>query len=245
MAVAMVGPLVLVPPSERKVAGGTGRWDPASGRFPVLAGRRAAVVAALADRAAAPTLGVRGELLDRAVAALQAAHAGEAPALPAWRRYTGVVWVHLDPTTLRAADRRRIVVPSAVMGIAAGDEPVPDHRGKLSVSAPGLGRLDRWWREAVTDALAVTRRPVVDLLAAEQASAFDWDRLGAAVPVTRVRFLAAGGRGAAGHAAKAVKGIAARVVLADGPDALEGLDWPGWTARRSAAGGWDVVATAS
>jgi cytoplasmic iron level regulating protein YaaA (DUF328/UPF0246 family) len=242
MTGAMVAPLVLLPPSESKVAGGTGRWDPAAGRFPGLAGRRAAAVAALAAPAAAPLLGVRGELLERATAALRAADAGEAPALPAWRRYTGVVWVHLDPATLRAADRRRIVVPSAVMGLAAGDDPVPDYRGKLSVRVPGLGRLDRWWRDEVTDALLAARRPIVDLLAAEQASAVDWDRLGAARRVTRIRFLAAGGGGAAGHAAKAVKGIAARLVLTGGPDALEALDWAGWTARPSVAG-WEVVAT--
>ena len=242
MAAAMVAPLVLLPPSESKVAGGIGRWDPAAGRFPALADRRAATVAALASPAASSVLGVRGELLERATAALRAAAAGEAPALPAWRRYTGVVWVHLDPATLRAVDRRRIVVPSAVMGVAAGDDPVPDYRGKLSVRAPGLGRLDRWWRDDVTEALLAARRPIVDLLAAEQAGAVDWDRLGASRRVTRIRFLAAGGGGAAGHAAKAVKGIAARLVLTDGPDALASLDWAGWRARPS-PDGWEVVAT--
>jgi len=243
MAAAMVAPLVLLPPSESKVAGGTGRWDPAAGRFPGLADRRAAAVAALASPDASSALGVRGELLERATAAIRAAAAGEAPALPAWRRYTGVVWVHLDPATLRAAERRRIVVPSAVMGVAAGDDPVPDYRGKLSVRAPGLGRLDRWWRDDVTDALIAARRPIVDLLAAEQAAAVDWERLAASRRVTRIRFLAAGGAGAAGHAAKAVKGIVGRLVLTGGPDALAALDWAGWTARPSATG-WDVVATA-
>lgn len=237
----MVAPLVLLPASESKAAGGVGRWDPAAGRFATLAERRSAAVAALAAPSAASALGVRGELLDRATAALQAAAAGEAPALPAWRRYTGVVWVHLDPASLRAADRRRIVVPSAVMGIAAGDDPVPDYRGKLSVRVPGMGRLDRWWRDGVTDALLAARRPIVDLLATEQAGAVDWERLTAARRVTRIRFLAAGGGGAAGHAAKAVKGIVARLVLTQGPDALGALEWAGWTASPSAAG-WDVVA---
>lgn len=243
----MAAPFVLVPPSEGKVDGGKGTWHPATGRFAELAPRREEAVVALVEAAVAPddraakVLGVRGELLDRARAALLAARDGTAPALPAWRRYAGVVWVHLDPASLRAADRRRIVVPSALLGLVAGDDPVPDHRGKLSTNIPGLGRPDRWWRPHVTQALIAARRPVVDLLAAEQATAVDWDALTAAVPVTRVRFLAAGGRGAAGHFAKAAKGIAARLVLTDGPDALGDLDWQGWVAARTATG-WDVTA---
>jgi uncharacterized protein len=243
----MAAPLVLVPPSESKVVGGIGDWEPSTGRFSALAPRRTAAVAALArvaaGRDAAKVLGVRGDLLSRARASLESARDGTAPALPAWRRYAGVVWVHLEPASLPAADRRRLVVPSAVMGVAAGDDPVPDHRGKLSASVPRLGRLDRWWRAELTDALAATRRPVVNLLAAEQATAFDWDRLGAAVPVVHVRFLAADGRGAAGHAAKAAKGIVARLVLTVGADALEELSWQGWTAQRTPTG-WDVTAPA-
>lgn len=153
--------------------------------------------------------------------------AGTAPGLPAWRRFNGVVWEHLDPATLPPAARRRIVVPSAQLGLVRGDDQVPDFRLKFSVSVGDLGRLDRWWRDALTDVLSRTRGPIVDLLPNEHAAALDLTRLGRR-RVVRVAFVAADGAGAAGHAAKAVKGLLARAVLLGGLDAADGFAWRGW-----------------
>ena len=75
-----------------------------------------------------------------------------APTLPAVGRYDGVVWTHLGPADLDESQQARIVVPSAVVGLSAGTDPVPDHRLTFSVSLPGLGRLDRWWRPHLTEA---------------------------------------------------------------------------------------------
>jgi cytoplasmic iron level regulating protein YaaA (DUF328/UPF0246 family) len=159
--------------------------------------------------------GVQGALADRAVAAFAAIGDGSALALPAWRRYTGVVWEHLDPASLTAAQRRRIVVVSALMGAVGGDEPVPDHRLKLSVSLGRLGRLDRWWRPAVTEALALRGRgPIVDLLPREHAAAVDWDVLAERREVLRVPGVGTG------HAGKADKGRLARALLQEGRAAL-------------------------
>jgi len=198
-------PIVLLPPSEGKAAGGRGAWDPASGAFGGLAAQRAVVARAL-DRS----------LLDGA------------PVLPAWQRYTGVVWQHLDPGSLSPAARRRIVVVSGLLGLVRGDDPVPDHRLKLSVTLGRLGRLDRWWRPVLTDALRAHagRRPVWDLLPNEHAAAVVLE----GVRCTRVRCVTADGAGAAGHAAKAVKGIAARTILERGD--LGALAWQGWRAER-------------
>jgi cytoplasmic iron level regulating protein YaaA (DUF328/UPF0246 family) len=234
--------IVLLPPSEGKAPGGTRTWSYDDGAFGALAERRArvteALVADLADRKR--LFGTDGPLADRAVDAVRSVAASAAPVLPAWRRFTGVVWEHLDPATLAPAARRRIVVPSAQLGLTRGDDPVPDFRLKFSVAPTGLGRLDRWWRPELTAALARTRGPIVDLLPNEHAAALDLGSLGRR-RVVRVSFVANGGSSAVGHAAKAVKGVVARAVLVDGIDALDGFRWGGWQARMA---GDDVLVSA-
>lgn len=233
--------IVLLPPSEGKAAGGRGRWSPDSGAFAWLAPSRTAVAdavaAALDDRKR--LFGTDGPLADRAVEAACALADGTAPALPAWKRFTGVVWEHLDPASLPPAARRRVVVPSAQLGLVRGDDPTPDFRLKFAVSLPGLGRLDRWWRPQLTELLAGTRGPVVDLLPNEHAAAVDLGALPRRRRVLRVEFTDAAGRGAAGHAAKAVKGVLARTILLHGIDAVDGFEWCGW--RASSDGRTAVV----
>jgi cytoplasmic iron level regulating protein YaaA (DUF328/UPF0246 family) len=228
--------LVLLPPSEGKAPGGRGAWRPDTGDFAALAAPRRAVIDALAlvpagDRERVH--GARGALAERAHDASVAMRDGTAPSLPAWQRFTGVVWEHLDPASLPAAARKRIVVPSAVLGLCRGTDPTPDFRLKLSVSLPGLGRVDRWWRATLTVALARTRGPIVDLLPKEHAAAIDLDGLGSRV--MRVSF--ADARGAAvGHDAKAVKGSVARVLLTDGIDGLMTFAFEGWRAEPADGG---------
>jgi hypothetical protein len=224
--------IVLLPPSEGKAPGGSRTWSYDDGAFGALAERRALVAEALvADLSERRRLfGTDGPLADRAVDAVRSLAASAAPALPAWRRFTGVVWEHLDPATLTPAARRRIVVPSAQLGLTRGDDPVPDFRLKFTVAPTGLGRLDRWWRPDLTAALARTRGPIVDFLPNEHAAALDLRSLGRR-RVVRVSFVAAGGSSAVGHAAKAVKGVLARTVLVDGIEALDGFRWDGWQAR--------------
>jgi len=238
-------PLLLLPPSEGKAPGGRAPGRPDS-FADELAVPRARVLAELArvlrPRRAdvrARVLGVRGELLERAVEATDALVAGNAPVLPAWRRYTGVVWAGLDPATLSPSDRRRILVPSGLYGVTTAADPVADYRLKLLVSLGRLGRLSSFWRPSVTDALVerARGRDVVDLLPAEHAHAVDRDALAAAGRVVRVRFVTADGSRAVGHEAKSAKGRLARAVLDHGLDGARGFRADGW---RAAVDG-DVV----
>jgi cytoplasmic iron level regulating protein YaaA (DUF328/UPF0246 family) len=238
-------PVLLLPPSEGKAEGGRRRARAGAFDAP-LATDRATVVAAVARAVRAPdvaakVLGCRGDLLDRARTATVALAAGDAPRLPAADRYTGVVWEHLGP--LDAIDRRRVLVPSAVYGITTGADPIADHRLKLSVSLPRVGRLDRYWAGRITPLVAryARRRVVVDLLPEEHARAIDWPALESTVDVVHVTFRRADGAGAAGHAAKAAKGRFARVVLDDGLDAVRGFAWEGWRAVPADTG-IDVLA---
>lgn len=227
-------PVLLLPPSEGKADGG--RRGTRAGTFDAALGaERAAVVAALAravrtPEAAAKVLGCRGALLDRARAATAALVTGDTLRLPAADRYTGVVWEHLGQ--LDALERTRVLVPSAVYGITTAADPIADHRLKLSVTLPGLGRLDRYWAGRITPLLVrrSRRRVVVDLLPEEHARAIDWPALESTVEVLHVRFRRADGAGAAGHAAKAAKGRFARVVLDAGVDASRAFTWEGWRA---------------
>ena len=230
--------LVLLPPSEGKADGGRGRWVPDAGRFAALAASRTTVVDAYVAAIAADAervVGTSGQIAERARTAAAALAAGTAAALPAHRRFTGVVWEHLHPSDLPAAALHRIVVVSGLCGLLAATDPVPDHRLKLSVSLDGVGRLDRWWRPQLTEALAAhaRRRRVWDLLPKEHAAAVDLS----GVRVVRVRF-----EGDTGHAAKAVKGAFARAVLLDGRDAVPAFAFHDW---RAAWDGEDVVVTKS
>lgn len=168
-------------------------------------------------------LGVKGDHLDRAQAA-NVSLVG-ARSLPAWRRYTGVVWDHLDPATLEAAQRRRIVVVSGLLGLVRGDDPVPDYRLKMGANLAPFGKLSTWWRDDLSDTLnryargrsARQPRMIIDLLPKEHRAA--WSPAG---PVTGVsiEFVDPTGK-PGGHFAKAAKGELARAILTDGLGAVD------------------------
>jgi uncharacterized protein len=212
--------VVLLPPSEGKAEGGDGPpWAPDDGRFADLAPQRERVLTALrrANGGSQKLLGVKGEHLVRAKAANVAA-AG-APTLPAWRRFTGVVWDHLVGDGLPAAAQRRaadaVVVITALTGLSAWDDPVPDFRLKLSASPGRLGRVDALWRAPLTERLDahLEGSTVVDLLPNEHRAAWvpDPERY----RLLRPELTLPDGR-PAGHWGKAAKGLLTRQLLVTG-----------------------------
>lgn len=235
--------IVLLPPSEGKAAGGDGPpWATAPRAFLGLDDARTqvrdAVRAALADEPAAASrlLGARGPLLGRALEDWEALD--EAPTLPALARYTGVVWRALDPPSLdRAALRRlraRVLVPSGLWGLLAPGDPVPAYRLGMRASVAPLGPLAAWWRPRVTAILDERAAGgwLIDMLPAEHAASLD------PAGLTRARLLRValveddgrGGRRAAGHAGKHLKGLLARAVIeadARTPRAVAALEVPG------------------
>jgi uncharacterized protein len=250
-------PLLLLPPSKGKAAGGDG---PAYGACldvapqPLAAARRevlAAVTAAvpgLDDRALVRAAGVRTG--DVAMARELLLGLPEAPTLPARRRYTGVVHgnaglADLDPDAASA----EVLVVSPLLGLAGLDDPVPHYRLELTAALPGLGGLATFWRRALADhlsALAAGRR-VWDLLPAEHARVWPAAARGD-LDVIVVRFVRPGGGAANAARTKVAKGRLAAHLLASGattpalgPDAI-GADvlGPGW--QVEAAPG-ELVAT--
>lgn len=219
--------VLLLPPSEGKATGGgEPSWSPDLGTFgELLDDRRAEVLAALtaADGGDAKLLGVSGRHLDRA----RGANLGllGAPTLPAWQRYTGVVWDHLDPAGLTPAQRRSIVVVSGLHGLVRADDPVPDYRLKMGASLPPMKKLSTWWRPVLADVLVerLGDVAVVDLLPQEHRAALTVPRTGHLVPGAIVVDLVERSGASGGHAAKAAKGRLARHLLTSGGTIDEAL----------------------
>jgi uncharacterized protein len=171
---------ILLPPSEGKAGGGDPGGTPTLS-FAALDGPRKEVAgslaAAMADRGVAgKILGVKGEALAAAVAANTALDSS--PVLPAIDRYTGVLYDHLDSSTLRGHARRRltqqVIIVSGLWGLVRAGDLIPDYKLKVDASLPDLGRLSRWWRPRLSPVLdeAVAGGLVFDLLPGAHASAW-------------------------------------------------------------------------
>ncbi len=211
---------VLLPPSEGKSPGGDGpAWQPASGAFQDLAPPRVRVANALrrSKGGTKKTLGADGELLKRSKAANLSVVGG--PTMPAWQRFSGVVWEALGPSDLPARARRRaeagVLVVSAVAGLSAWNDPVPDFRLKLSASLPPIGRLAAFWQGPLTRILndRLEGATVVDLLPNEHRAA--WAPEPNRYDLVRPHLATRDGK-PAGHAGKATKGRLARAILESG-----------------------------
>lgn len=207
-------PLVLLPPSKGKAAGGDGGAYAATltDAHPLTAARRRVLAAVsgaastLDERALARLAGVGAAKVGEQRAALE--RLADAPTLPAHRRYTGVVHANaalsrLDPA--RAPLDVRVVSP--LLGLAALDEAVPAYRLELAASLAGLGGLGPFWREALAGPLAAlaTGRRVWDLLPAEHARVWPAASRGDAEVLT-VHFVRPDGRAANAARTKVLKG---------------------------------------
>jgi cytoplasmic iron level regulating protein YaaA (DUF328/UPF0246 family) len=174
--------LVLLPPSEGKAAGGRGRPVALDGlSLPELARPRATVLDELVglcsadeDKAAEVlglTPGLRGEV---------ARNAGlrTAPAMPAGRLYTGVLYEALGLATLDAAARRRanasLLVFSGLWGALRLTDRVPAYRCSMGVRLPGVGGLAAYWKPWLDAALpeAAGGGLVLDLRSSAYAAAW-------------------------------------------------------------------------
>lgn len=250
-----VRPLLLLPPSKGKTAGGEGAaFRRTLADDHPLAGARREVLTATVS--AAPALedtrvmrvgGVRRDQVEATRDLL--AGLATAPTLPAHRRYRGIVHgnaglAELDPCALDIDVR----IVSALMGLVALDEPLPEYRLEFSASLPDLGGIATFWRGHVGDHLRdlTADRPVWDLLPGEHARVWSpATRRGA--DVLDVRFQRPDGRPANAARTKVAKGHLAAFLIARphvSPRELsrEADIGPGWTIATDVDG---VVATCS
>jgi cytoplasmic iron level regulating protein YaaA (DUF328/UPF0246 family) len=179
-------------------------------------------------------LNARGPLLDRALLATKELAAATPRLRPAWKRYSGVVWTHLDPASLLPAARKRLLIPSSVYGLNSAEDRIADFRLKMNVAVGSLGTPASFWRPRLAPVLAshVKTAPIVSLLPKEHEMAIDLTALSRTRSVHRIVFSDDGGSATVGHDAKAVKGVLARALLVDGLGVLSSFEWSGWRAQR-------------
>lgn len=218
--------VILLPPSEGKASGGNGKkpWSGESGLFGGSLGdyRNDVATRLLAIKGGdQKLLGVKGTHLAQAQED-NCALIG-APSLPAWQRYTGVVWDHLNVATLERGSRstaiKRIFVPSGLAGIVRADDPLPSYRLKMGARLAPFGNMAAWWRDDITDAFVshIKNTLVVDLLPNDHKAALNWDNI---PRVVHVDLVSKKGSVVGGHNAKAAKGLLARQLLQSGNTSL-------------------------
>jgi uncharacterized protein len=232
--------LVLLPPSEGKATAGRGRPVALDGlSLPGLTAARESVLdelvalcAADEDKAAEVlglSPGLRGEV---------AKNAGlrTAPAMPAGRLYTGVLYDALDLASLDAAARRRahqsLLVFSGLWGAVRLTDRIPAYRCSMAVRLPGPGGLAAYWKPFMDEVMpeAAGGGLVLDLRSSAYASAWkprgEVARRTATVRVLQVTVVdGVEKRSVVSHFNKATKGRLVRALLTSGarprtPDAL-------------------------
>ena len=237
--------LILLPPSETKIDGGTGpTLDLRRLSFPRLESIRRDVLARLVDvcrdeetAIAALKLGVQGAAeieRNRAIAST--------PTLPAIERYTGVLFDAIDVATLsekeRARAATRIAVHSALFGLVRADDAVPAYRLSHNSRLPGVS-LVRLWRSAVSREIAEMSGLVVDLRSEGYAALGPVPARDNVVVIRVVSRTPDGAVRAISHANKRTKGAFTRDVLtlADAPrdahELIAAAAEVGWTLEHA------------
>lgn len=213
--------IVLLAPSEGKTPPppGVPPVDLAGLAFPALGERRATLIAALGRLAAGP----RRKALERL--GLSAAQEPElardadllhAPAAPAGEVYTGVLYQHLDLSSLTAAASRRaaerLYVASALWGAVSIADRIPAYRLSIGAQLPRIPNLARWWRPALAGALPADAF-LVDLRSSAYAAA--WRPAHGTTVEVKAFAEQDGARRPISHMAKAVRGEVARLLVAE------------------------------
>ena len=217
--------LVLLPPSETKRPGGTGRplaLDALA--LPTLRAEREAVVDALValsggedDAARVLKLSARQRGDIAANAALRTA-----PTMAAVDRYTGVLFDALGAETLDTAARRwlgaHVLIQSAPFGPIGALDAIPAYRLAAGTSLPGVPPLRRVWAGPVSRALeAASPRFVLDLRSEAYAAL---GPVPAHIPSVYLRVVSDGEGGVAralNHFNKHAKGDLVRALSRDRP----------------------------
>jgi cytoplasmic iron level regulating protein YaaA (DUF328/UPF0246 family) len=213
--------LILLPPSEGKAMPELG--DPVDLGALAFAAELESPRNRLLD--ALERLG--GVSVGRAVRALgvSAGQAGEvelnaalrkAPAAPAAKVYSGVLYERLDlaglPTAARRRAQRQILISSALWGFVRPQDRIPYYRFSAKARLRGIGPPAAWWRDALAEAMPDEAGDLIlDMRSAAYAAA--WKPRRATLLSVRAFSERNGKRKAVSHMAKAVRGDVARALL--------------------------------
>jgi cytoplasmic iron level regulating protein YaaA (DUF328/UPF0246 family) len=223
--------LILLPPSEGKQAPRSGKpLELGTLALPELAPAREQVLAALTRLCAGDpgeASAVLGLSPGQAAEITRNARLATAPAAPAVKVYTGVLYEALGAATLppgaaRLA-RKSLLIFSALWGVAGLASRIPAYRCSAGISLPGLGAVNTFWRKALAGPLAehAAGQLVIDLRSGPYAAM--WKPAEPAPkqqPAVTVRVLherePGGARTVVSHFNKATKGRLVRDLLVAG-----------------------------
>lgn len=212
---------ILLPPSETKRSGGTGKpLSLESLALPSLSPQRESVVHALLALSQDPVEARRVlKLSDRQLGDIaQNAALLESPTMAAIDRYTGVLYDALDAASLGASSRRwlnhHVLIHSAPFGPISALDAIPAYRLAAGASVPGLPALRRHWAAATSEALAQESPAFVLDLRSEAYVALG--PVPDAVPSAYVRVVTERGK-ALNHFNKKAKGELVRRFAQNGP----------------------------
>jgi cytoplasmic iron level regulating protein YaaA (DUF328/UPF0246 family) len=246
-------PVILLPPSKGKAAGGSGpAYARTFGRHPLVTARTELLEAAVASASErdATVLVRRCGVAASAASATRTMLRGlaAAPTMPAQRRYTGIVHGNAGLAQLDVAAMAvdvRIVSP--LMGLVALDEPVPAYRLEFTATLPGLGSVANFWRDRLCEELlrVAGGARVWDLLPGEHARMWPVG-LREELDVVGVRFVRPDGRAANAARTKVAKGLlAAHLIATPRSTAASVVRATGSAAAKGVAGplgaGWEVA----
>ncbi|HEX5989576.1 MAG TPA: peroxide stress protein YaaA [Solirubrobacterales bacterium] len=136
----------------------------------------------------------------------------EAPAAPAHKVYTGVLFKRLELPELSAAARKRVLIASALWGVVRPDDRIPYYKFPPKTRLEGIGAPNAFWRPTLAAALPDSDGDlVVDMRSGAYAAA--WKPRRAKLLAVRAFTEEGGQRKAVSHMAKAVRGDVAKVLL--------------------------------
>jgi cytoplasmic iron level regulating protein YaaA (DUF328/UPF0246 family) len=168
-----------------------------------------------------------------------------APAAPASKVYTGVLFKRLELPELPVAARRRVLIASALWGVVRPDDRIPYYKFPPKTRLKGIGAPNAFWRPALAAALPDREgQLVVDMRSGAYAAA--WKPKRATLLAARAFTEEGGQRKAVSHMAKAVRGDVARALLeakkvpSNSEDAAAIAEAAGFTVETS-AGSLDVI----
>lgn len=222
--------VALLPPSRGINPGGDGpAWrDTSLADGPAGTVRRRVIAGARKVRVADLGVMVGADSAASGAAALLREIHG-APTMPAVERYAGVVYDHLDVTSMSAPARRRadehVGIVSALFGFLRGRDPIPPYRLLMCADPPGVGKLHTAWRPVLANEIRAhvdEDGMVLDLLSSEYASAVGTTLKRDRHTVT-VKFVQPGGKRVSSYGGKQAKGWLVRHLLDRGaatPDVM-------------------------
>lgn len=127
----------------------------------------------------------------------------DAPVLPGLERYSGVVYDHIGLDSVEATAKKRLLIVSGLFGLIHGTDSIPRYKQPINPW------LTRYWKPINTARIQdlAQGKPVLDLLSQSYQKAFEYPNR------IQIDFRVQGGKKAAGHFGKAIKGRFVRFLL--------------------------------